>query len=144
MSFAHRVSTQIASTTTRSISKNTATKKSTLSSSSRKSVGVRAVITEPVASAENKAAYDYFSGMLGDYLVDYKVISRHRLSLAFMGLYELYARAIFFLLFLPSRRLRFRFSQKPADKEKLLIILSPLLLLFSYHDDVNRHSYYRA
>jgi hypothetical protein len=37
--------------------------------------------------------------MLGDYLVDYKVISRHRLSLAFMGLYELYARAIFFLLF---------------------------------------------
>mmetsp|Transcript_7807 Transcript_7807/g.23224 ORF Transcript_7807/g.23224 Transcript_7807/m.23224 type:complete len:360 (-) Transcript_7807:98-1177(-) len=69
MSFAHRVSTQFASTTTRSISN----KKSVKPVSSRKSVGVRAVITEPVASSENKAAYDDFSDMLNDYLVDYKV-----------------------------------------------------------------------
>ena len=76
MSFAHRVSTQFASTTTRSISKKSALKPV---SASRKSVGVRAVISEPVASAENKAAYDDFSDMLGDYLVDYKVISHRHL-----------------------------------------------------------------
>ena len=75
MSFAHRVSTQFASTTTRSISN----KKSVKPVSSRKSVGVRAVITEPVASSENKAAYDDFSDMLNDYLVDYKVLSRRLL-----------------------------------------------------------------